>query len=107
MQVGEFMSEINQLHRRLLEGERRGEFYLSEELHSQSHEVWVNDGITQLGLLHEAAVVKMAEGAIWTEDMNLLYYYRNRLAGYGLSLLARPDAIRGKSGNNDRKGFLE
>ena len=33
-------------------------------------------------------VVKVSEGAVWTEDMNLLYYYRNRLTGYGLSLLA-------------------
>ncbi|MFL5812886.1 MAG: 1-acyl-sn-glycerol-3-phosphate acyltransferase [Bdellovibrionia bacterium] len=107
MQFGEFMGEAERLHSRLLKMEKNGDVYLSDELRLCSLEEWVNDGMTQLGLLHEAAVVKHVDGAIWSEDMNLLYYYRNRLAGYGLSLLARPKAVQGKSGNNDPKGFLE
>jgi glycerol-3-phosphate O-acyltransferase len=107
MQIGDFMSEAERLHSRLLKMERNGELYLSDEMRLCSLEEWVNDGMTQLGLLHEAAVVKRVDGALWSEDMNLLYYYRNRLAGYGLSLLARPKPVHGKSGNNDPKGFLE
>jgi hypothetical protein len=41
-----------------------------------------------LGLPHEAKVVETDGSAVWTDDMTLLYYYRNRLAGYGISLLA-------------------
>jgi hypothetical protein len=47
--------------------------------------------------LHDAAVVKVDKDTILTEDLSLLYYYRNRLAGYGLSL---------KGEGYDRKGFL-
>jgi glycerol-3-phosphate O-acyltransferase len=101
------MGEAERLHSRLLDMERRGELYLSDELKLCKLQEWVDDGMTELGLLHEAAVVKRVEGAIWSEDMNLLYYYRNRLAGYGLSLLARPRVVQGKPGSNDPKGFLE
>jgi hypothetical protein len=45
----------------------------------------------------DAAVVKVDKDTILTEDLSLLYYYRNRLAGYGLSL---------KGEGYDRKGFL-
>jgi hypothetical protein len=57
-------------------------------------------------MLHEAAVLKIGGGTVWTEDMNLLYYYRNRLSGYGLSLLAGSGSAMLKPGKNDRKGFL-
>lgn len=107
IQFEEFMGEAERLHSRLLDMERRGELYLSDELKLCKLQEWVSDGMTELGLLHEAAVVKRVEGAIWSEDMNLLYYYRNRLAGYGLSLLARPREVHGKPGSNDPKGFLE
>ena len=67
-------------------------------------EDWIDDGIRNLGLLHDVAVAKIEDGAIFTEDMNLLYYYRNRLAGYGLSMLADPSQT--SPGAYDRKGFL-
>jgi glycerol-3-phosphate O-acyltransferase len=107
MQMAEFMAEAERLQSRLLKLESNGELFLCHDFKNCGLQEWLNHGMTQLGLLHEAAVVKMGDGAIWSEDMNLLYYYRNRLAGYGLSLLARPSAVRGKSGNNDPKGFLE
>jgi glycerol-3-phosphate O-acyltransferase len=107
IQKGEFMAEVERLYERLVKLERNGELFLSDDFKTRDLSNWVSDGVTELGLLHESAVVKIVEGAVWTEDMNLLYYYRNRLAGYGLSLLARPGAIRGKAGKNDPKGFLE
>jgi hypothetical protein len=71
----------------VLECEKRGDLYASEGLHHHDTETWVQDGIRHLGLLHENAVIKLGEGAVWTEDLPLLYFYRNRLTGYGLSLL--------------------
>jgi glycerol-3-phosphate O-acyltransferase len=66
---------------------------------------WVREGIRQLGQLHDAAVVKVEGDEVFTEDMTLLYYYRNRLAGYGLSL--RASELKGQlQGTHDRKGFL-
>lgn len=66
---------------------------------------WVREGVRQLGQLHDSAVVKIQGDEVFSEDMTLLYYYRNRLAGYGLSL--RASELKGQlQGSHDRKGFL-
>jgi glycerol-3-phosphate O-acyltransferase len=79
-------------------------FYVTPELRLLDSKGWLKDGIRNLGLFHGNAVLKRGEGTIYSEDMNLLYYYRNRLAGYGLSLLADPR--RRVPGAQDEKGFL-
>jgi glycerol-3-phosphate O-acyltransferase len=102
-----FLAHARILHEKLRRMERQGALHLSEELHAADPRAWIDDGVAQLGLLHDVAVVRARDEAIWTEDMNLLYYYRNRLSGYGLSALARKGAVQGSVGHNDRKGFLE
>jgi glycerol-3-phosphate O-acyltransferase len=99
-----FLSEAEMHHQRFRVAEGRGELHLSEELKTSDTRGWVLNGIRNLGYLHDAAVLRVAEGAIWTEDMNLLYYYRNRLSGYGLSLLSKSGHWR--PGQHDSKGFL-
>lgn len=98
IQESEFLTQAEALYVRLTEMEKRGQLHLSDEMKTMYLKAWVDNGIRQLGLFHDAAVVKQSGGAIWTEDMNLLYYYRNRLTGYGLT--------EGTRGKNDRKGFL-
>jgi glycerol-3-phosphate O-acyltransferase len=100
----EFLKEAGEVHRRILECADRGMFYLTPELRTNDVGEWVKDGIRNLGLFHGNAVLKRDETTIYSEDMNLLYYYRNRLAGYGLSLLADPR--RRVPGAHDEKGFL-
>jgi glycerol-3-phosphate O-acyltransferase len=77
-----FLTNAEHYHQQLRKAADRGELYLSQELLTQNTRAWVDDGIRQLGLFHDAAAAKVSEGVIWTEDMNLLYYYRNRLSGY-------------------------
>jgi hypothetical protein len=43
---------------------------------------------------------------VWTEDMNLLYYYRNRLTGFGLSFLKDELLSSEEIYKHDTKGFL-
>jgi glycerol-3-phosphate O-acyltransferase len=76
----------------------QGRLFLSTSLQCGDVRIWVEDGIRQLGLFHDAKVVRMDEGAVSTDDMNLLYYYRNRLTGYGFGCEF--------SGETDEKGFL-
>ena len=76
----------------------QGRLHLSTTLHCGDVKIWVEDGIRQLGLFHDAKVAKVEDGTITTEDMNLLYYYRNRLTGYGFGCSF--------SGETDEKGFL-
>jgi glycerol-3-phosphate O-acyltransferase len=92
----EFLATAEAQHKRVKDLASKGELHLSEELETWNLERWVGDGIAQLGLLHDAAVAKRDDATIWTEDMNLLYYYRNRLTGYGVR----------KPGQHDSKGFL-
>ena len=75
-----------------------GKLSLSTTLQCGDVKIWVDDGVHQLGLFHDAKVAKIEEGAITTEDMNLLYYYRNRLTGYGFGSDFGEET--------DEKGFL-
>ncbi|MEK6579311.1 MAG: 1-acyl-sn-glycerol-3-phosphate acyltransferase [Bdellovibrionota bacterium] len=106
MPLEEFLAEAEQFHKRVRELADQGQLFICEELKTTDTRAWVADGVRHLGLLHDAAVVKVEEGAIWTQDMTLLYYYRNRLSGYGLSLLAKAGAASVQPGQYDAKGFL-
>ncbi len=102
----DFLEAAEIYHKKLLNQAARGALFVADELQTGNTEAWVKDGLSQLGLLHDAAVVKVHDGVIWTEDMNLLYYYRNRLTGYGLSLLAEWEGNQTILGKNDSQGFL-
>ncbi len=98
LRLEEFLREAEFLFTELRARADRGELILSQDLLSRSVEQWVRKGAQQLGYLHDAAVVKIADAEVSTEDMNLLYYYRNRLTGYGLS---------GGTGGGREQGFLD
>jgi glycerol-3-phosphate O-acyltransferase len=101
----QFLAAAEIYHAKILDYANRGELFISDELRTSDTKAWVKDGIKYLGYLHDVAVVKLRGDVICTEDMNLLYYYRNRLAGYGLSLLCEKigsPTLR----QNDKQGFL-
>jgi glycerol-3-phosphate O-acyltransferase len=102
----EFLAAARDQHARVKALCARGGLFLSEELELWDLERWVADGVKQLGIFHPTATIKVGGGTVWTDDMTLLYYYRNRLAGFGLSRLAETDAILRKPGQHDSKGFL-
>jgi len=103
----DFLEAAERFHSRLIQLAHQGELHLCQELQNPSDpNAWVKDGIRQLGLFHETKVIRSSERTIWTEDMNLLYYYRNRLAGYGLSRLVELSGRKNHFGQNDSQGFL-
>ncbi|HUP56656.1 MAG TPA: glycerol-3-phosphate acyltransferase, partial [Bdellovibrionota bacterium] len=102
----EFMQAAEHYHAEVKGLADRGYLYLAPELQTSNMETWVKEGLSQVGLYHEVAVIRRRDGAVWTEDMNLLYYYRNRLSGYGISLLALHGGARRTFGDLDPKGFL-
>ena len=79
-----FLQHAERYHRMVRDLADSGRLYLHDRLQTEDTQRWVQDGIRNLGLFHGNAVLRESEGAIYTEDMNLLYYYRNRLTGYGL-----------------------
>ena len=98
MPFSEFLPIAERYHRQVTELAMRGGLHLDQELRTVDTEQWVKDGMSQLGLFHGSAVLKIDDGVLYSEDLPLLYYYRNRLSGYGLS--------GPKAGKNDSKGFL-
>lgn len=51
----------------------------------QSLDELVNTGVNNLGMYHaKRPLLKNPEGRIITQDLNLLYFYHNRLVGYNL-----------------------
>jgi glycerol-3-phosphate O-acyltransferase len=104
----EFMQAVKKLRDTLLTREEQRELNVSAELRDRSDEGtdrWIRDGIRQLGLMHDRAVLQVDDGVVRTTDLALLYYYRNRLSGYGLSM-RRDDLTANVRTSNDAKGFL-
>lgn len=106
LSIDEFMLAVERDHSRLRELHDRGYVNLGDNLKSSNIRAFVDDGVRQLGVLHGASVIQIEEGTVSTEDMNLVYYYRNRLSGYGLSMLADPQVDLLNPGRLDEKGFL-
>jgi len=79
----EFLESAERYHQTVMQAADRGNLYMEDELRFAPTEKWVRDGIAQLGIFHEAGVIKIHDQSVYTEDMSLLYYYRNRLTGYG------------------------
>ena len=46
-------------------------------------------GINNLGMYHAQKPAVIKKGKIFVNDMKVLYYYRNRLKGFGLKNSAR------------------
>ncbi len=101
------------LEKFLARAEKHREAVLKLALQSKLHvcpeitgeKPWIEEGVRQLGQLHDASVIRIQGDEVTTDDLTLLYYYRNRLAGYGLSL--RAGELKGQlKGAHDRKGFL-
>ena len=103
-----FLEFAARTHAQLVELARRGALRLSFELQSHQVESWVESGARNLGVFHDRAVVRLRDGVISTEDLNLLYYYRNRLTGYGLGRQDSGRIYGGEGGGDkhDAQGFL-
>ena len=91
-----FYEEAAQCYELIKKASVQGKLFLSDTLQCGDVKLWVEDGVKQLGLFHDAQVVRIEDQVMTTDDMNLVYYYRNRLTGYGF----------GKLGETDEKGFL-
>jgi glycerol-3-phosphate O-acyltransferase len=62
-----------------------GEVHLEPILEQPVHEV-VEHGLRNLGIYHDRKALKFSKDKKWvqSEDLQLLYFYHNRLEGYGL-----------------------
>jgi glycerol-3-phosphate O-acyltransferase len=79
-----FQDQVSELLNKLKTMYANGQLQLAAHLDAPVHEV-VKHGLHHLGIYHAKRALLLDKfGEITSEDMRLLYYYHNRLLGYGL-----------------------
>ncbi|MBS1958139.1 MAG: 1-acyl-sn-glycerol-3-phosphate acyltransferase [Bdellovibrionales bacterium] len=101
-----FYAEAEKCHQMVLQAVDQGRLHLSGPLKCGDVKIWAEEGIRQLGLFHDVKVARVDDQTITTDDMNLLYYYRNRLTGYGFGKIDEGLQSKKFFGETDEKGFL-
>lgn len=80
----DFENCCNRIRSQLLTLEAKGEVRVSDPV-KWDIKALVEDGISNLGIYHAKKPLKvLKDGVVTTENLKLLYYYHNRLLGYGL-----------------------
>ncbi len=84
---------VNQLQKTLIIYAEKGKLILSPEIKSSIDEL-IADGIKHLGTFHIKKPLKRNKsGEVISENFYLLYFYHNRLTGYGLEKWIKPGRI--------------
>ena len=80
----QFFKVIEELRSQLQEMEKANKVRLSAVMYGDINAL-LEDGLKNMGIYHpQKALKKNKAGDLVSEDMNLLYFYHNRLKGYGL-----------------------
>ncbi|MCX7743029.1 MAG: 1-acyl-sn-glycerol-3-phosphate acyltransferase [Flavobacteriales bacterium] len=87
LEMEDFVFTIEKTKSKILELYQKSELKISEELNSSTNDL-ITHGLYNLGLYNEKKPLMInKEGKLVTQDLALLYYYHNRLDGYGLEKL--------------------
>jgi len=87
----EFLQVLDKLLHELRTRADAGEIRLEHILRNARSEDILRYALGPLGFYHTTPVVRQEDGRIIVGDANLLFYYRNRLEGYGL--LGEPNLL--------------
>jgi glycerol-3-phosphate O-acyltransferase len=79
----EVVDGVNRLKEKLKEMQEAGEVQLSPELRWNADKI-IEHGMKNINLYHTVSPLEKEGDKMGSEDLKLLYYYRNRLDGYGL-----------------------
>ena len=80
----EFKSACQKIKNKIAERIEEGRMSQAEHMEDTIDNI-IDHGLLNLGMYHsKRPLIKTKKGDITTMDMNLLYFYRNRLDGYGL-----------------------
>lgn len=84
---------VNQLQKTIIKFAEKEKLILSPEITSSIDEL-ITDGIKHLGTFHIKKPLKRNKlGEVISENLYLLYFYHNRLTGYGLEKWIKPGRI--------------
>lgn len=82
-----FKAECGRVLARIYELEEEGKLHVAPHLKQDMDQV-IAHGLENVGMYHaKRPLIRQDSGEIVTEDLNLLYFYHNRLDGYELEKL--------------------
>ena len=102
--INDFEKNAHLLEKELFSLKEKGRLNLSEEFYSDKNMKWIHHGIKKLEVLHRNSVIKKEGNNLYSDNLLLLYYYRNRLSGYGI--FSDFMSVKKACGEYDDKGFL-
>ena len=80
----EFLKTFMKLRKKIFKLKKKGHIGTAEHLDGDIDKV-IKHGLDNVGLYHATRpLVRQKDGKIDVQDMNKIYYYHNRLNGYGL-----------------------
>lgn len=83
----EFKEACEMVYERILALKADGQINIAPHMKRSMDEI-ISHGLDNVGMYHaKRPLIKNRQGDIVTEDMSLLYFYHNRLHGYGLEKL--------------------
>jgi glycerol-3-phosphate O-acyltransferase len=83
----EFKINCQKVMDRVYELKSKGLINVAPHLHQEMDQI-IKHGLDNVGMYHaKRPLIQNEQGDIVTEDMSLLYFYHNRLTGYGLEKL--------------------
>lgn len=93
--VAEAVAEIAALQERLRAAEERGDLVLAPETRALSPREAFDNALAHFRSFHDGEVLRAEGKRVWSDNMKLLYYYRNRLVDYGLDKVSGPAGTAG------------
>ena len=79
----DFKKAFKKLRKQILKQEKKGKVGIAEHLRDKADEA-IKEGLRNLGMYHAARPVILRKDKIIVQEPNTLYYYHNRMEGYGL-----------------------
>ncbi len=83
IEFAEFKKAFKKLRKQIVKLEKKGKLGTSPKL-KESSEKAINEGLRNVGMYHAKRPIIKKKDKIIIQDPNTLYYYHNRMDGYGL-----------------------
>lgn len=82
--IEDFKVELNNIKEKIIDLYAEGKLRVHDRIKGENEEI-IKHGLKNLGVYHPSMpLVKNSNGNIITQDLKVLYFYHNRLMGYGL-----------------------